>query len=201
MFTGLVEAIGVVRLMRRFGASARCEVACPALADGLAVGDSIAVNGCCLTVVELKGDTLIFDCLAETLNKTNLAALSPGDSVNLERALRADARLGGHFMQGHVDCTAEVWEISEEGLDLNLRIELPLRFAPYLAGKGSIAVNGVSLTAGSEPRDGFEVWIIPHTRSATNLGSLRAGQKVNLEFDLLAKYVERLLEFKQGNKW
>jgi riboflavin synthase len=135
----------------------------------------------------------MFDILQESLDRTNLGALKPGDPVNLERALRVDGRLGGHFVQGHVDCTAEVLGAEDQGADLRLDISLPADFARYVAFKGSIAINGVSLTV-AEIGDGrFTVWIIPHTLDNTNLGDLEPGDAVNLEFDILAKYAERLL--------
>jgi riboflavin synthase len=136
----------------------------------------------------------MFDLLEESLDRTNLGGLKPGDPVNLERALRVDGRLGGHFVQGHVDCTAEVVSVTEKGPDVRLEIILPAVFARYAAFKGSITVNGVSLTIAEISASSFTVWIIPHTLESTNLGDLQQGDTVNLEFDVLAKYVERLLE-------
>ncbi len=190
MFTGLVESIGRVRSLDRRGDAARLTLETP-LAAGLSLGESLAVNGCCLTVTSTDGDSACFDLLGETLARTNLGGLAPGARVNLERALRADGRFGGHFVQGHIDTTTEVLSAEAKGEDLNLIIALPEAGARYLIEKGSIAVNGVSLTVASLADDRFGLWIIPHTLQETNLGDLRAGSPVNLEYDMLAKYAER----------
>ncbi|MFZ0434407.1 MAG: riboflavin synthase [Chthoniobacterales bacterium] len=190
MFTGLVESIGRVRSLDRRGDAARLTLETP-LAAGLSLGESLAVNGCCLTVTSTDGDSACFDLLGETLARTNLGGLVPGTRVNLERALRADGRFGGHFVQGHIDTTTEVLSAETKGADLNLIIALPEAGARYLIEKGSIAVNGVSLTVASLADDRFGLWIIPHTLQETNLGDLRAGSPVNLEYDMLAKYAER----------
>ncbi len=194
MFTGLIESLGV---LRRFTATPEgrhlfIESADPA-AFPVALGDSVAVNGCCLTVADQPDGLLRFDLLAATLRATNLGDLAPGSRVNLERALAANARLGGHFVQGHVDGTCAVLETTPAGPDLGLRFELRPDFARYLVAKGSIALNGVSLTIAELGESDFQVWIIPHTRAMTNLGDLRAGDRVNFEVDVLAKYAERLL--------
>lgn len=190
MFTGLVESIGRVRSLDRRGDAARLTLETP-LAAGLSLGESLAVNGCCLTVTSTDGDSACFDLLGETLARTNLGGLAQGARVNLERALRADGRFGGHFVQGHIDTTTEVISAETKGADLNLIIALPEAGARYLIEKGSIAVNGVSLTVASLGEDRFGLWIIPHTLQETNLGDLRAGSPVNLEYDMLAKYAER----------
>jgi riboflavin synthase len=192
MFTGLVESIGRVRSLDRRGDAARLTLETP-LAAGLSLGESLAVNGCCLTVTSTDGDSACFDLLGETLARTNLGGLASGARVNLERALRADGRFGGHFVQGHIDTTTEVLSAETKGADLNLIIALPEAGARYLIEKGSIAVNGVSLTVASLGEDRFGLWIIPHTLQETNLGDLRAGSPVNLEYDMLAKYAERQL--------
>jgi len=192
MFTGLVESIGRVRSLDRRGDAARLTLETP-LAAVLSLGESLAVNGCCLTVTSTDGDSACFDLLGETLARTNLGGLAPGARVNLERALRADGRFGGHFVQGHIDTTTEVLSAETKGEDLNLIITLPEAGARYLIEKGSIAVNGVSLTVASLGEDRFGLWIIPHTLQETNLGDLRAGSPVNLEYDMLAKYAERQL--------
>ena len=192
MFTGLVESIGRVRSLDRRGDAARLTLETP-LAAQLSLGESLAVNGCFLTVTSTDGDSASFDLLGETLARTNLGGLAPGDRVNLERALRADGRFGGHFVQGHIDTTTEVLSAETKGADLNLIIALPEAGARYLIEKGSIAVNGVSLTVASLGEDRFGLWIIPHTLQETNLGDLRAGSPVNLEYDMLAKYAERQL--------
>ena len=191
MFTGLVEAVGTMRSLEHRGDAARLTLE-TRLASELHLGESLAVNGCCLTVTG-KEDYVAFDLLAETLNRTNLGALQPGSRVNLERALRADGRFGGHFVQGHIDTTANVIAADSKGTDLNLLIEIPASGAGYFIEKGSIAVNGVSLTVASLAEEHFGLWIIPHTLQETNLGDLKAGDRVNLEYDMLAKYAERQL--------
>ena len=195
MFTGLIETIGAVRVLEQRGEGARLQLG-TSLATELSLGESLAVNGCCLTVTVLKEQWVSFDLLGETLVRTNLGALNEGSRVNLERALRADGRFGGHFVQGHMDTTAEVISAGRKGEDLQLRIDLPEAGARYLVEKGSIAVNGVSLTVASLEVDSFTLWIIPHTLRETNLGDLKQGDRVNLEYDMLAKYAERQLSLR-----
>jgi riboflavin synthase len=192
MFTGLVEAVGRVRSLEQRGDAARLTLETP-LAGQLTLGESLAVNGCCLTVTSRDDNSASFDLLVETLNRTNLGALSSGSRVNLERALRADGRFGGHFVQGHVDTTSDVISAEKKGADLHLAISLSATGSRYLIEKGSIAVNGVSLTVASLGADQFGLWIIPHTLQETNLGDLKPGDRVNLEYDMLAKYAERQL--------
>ncbi len=193
MFTGLVESTGQVIHSEPSLSGARHAIAIPFAAE-LAPGDSVSVNGCCLTVTSADpaaGD-VSFDLLQETLRHTNLGDLQPGDPVNLERALRADARLGGHFVQGHVDATGEILDYSRHGQDHRLEVALPPAFARYLIPKGSVAVDGMSLTVAVLGSDSFTIWITPHTHLVTNLATRKPGQRVNLEFDVLAKYLERL---------
>ncbi len=197
MFTGLVEETGTLLAQDRSAAGARLTLQAPLVASDARLGDSVAVNGCCLTVTVRDGDTLAFDLLAETLARTNLGGLAPGAPVNLERALAAHARLGGHFVQGHVDTTARVLRFEQVGADYRLEIALPPEFAQYVAFKGSIAIDGISLTVAEVQADRFVVWIIPHTLAVTNLSAKKTGDVVNLEFDLLAKYVERILATRQ----
>ena len=192
MFTGLIEAVGTVNVLEPRGDDAARLVLDAPFARELALGESVAVNGCCLTVTG-KDDGISFDLLVETLNRTSLGNLRAGSRVNLERALRADGRFGGHFVQGHVDTTAAVLAAERKGEDLNLEIAIPEGGAFYFIEKGSIAVNGVSLTVASLGEDRFGLWIIPHTLQETNLGDLKAGDRVNLEYDLIAKYAERQL--------
>jgi riboflavin synthase len=196
MFTGLVREVGEVGWLRRTDQAVQLMVAAPRTAPRVTRGESVAVNGCCLTVAAHRDKQLMFDLLEESLQRTNLGSIKPGDPVNLERALRVDSRLGGHFVQGHVDCTAQVVSITEKGPDVRLEISLPREFARYAIFKGSIAVNGVSLTIAELAEESFTVWIIPHTLEATNLGDLQDGDTVNLEFDVLAKYVERLVSLR-----
>ena len=194
MFTGLIEEVGSVLGIHAIDRGTQLQIVAPRLAEKIQIGDSIAVNGCCLTVAAHRAEQLAFDLLAETLDRTNLKALRQESRVNLERALAADGRLGGHFVQGHVDCAARILALEENGPDHRLKVELPAEFAHYVAYKGSIAVNGISLTVAEVSEKSFAVWIIPHTKSQTNLGTARADDLVNLEFDLIAKYLERMLD-------
>lgn len=193
MFTGLVREVGEVVWLRRSDKTVQLLIRAPRSASRVRIGESVAVNGCCLTVTAHREEQFMFDLLEESLARTNLGDLKPGDPVNLERALRVDGRLGGHFVQGHVDCTAKVLALEEKGPDLRIDVALPGDSARYLAFKGSVAINGVSLTVAAVGEEMFSVWIIPHTLEHTNLGDLEVGDRVNLEFDILAKYVERLL--------
>jgi riboflavin synthase len=193
MFTGLVEEVGECLSLRKAADAIRLTLIAPEISPELHIGESVAVNGACLTVTSRTEANLSFDLLEETFLRTNLSDLHPGSKINLERALRADGRLGGHFVQGHVDCTAKVIAYEERKGDLRLDFELPHPFAHYLAWKGSICINGVSLTVAELTGQSFAVWLIPHTRRATNLGDLVVGSEVNLEFDILAKYAERIL--------
>ena len=197
MFTGLVEETGELLALARSATGARLTLRAPLVSTGARPGDSIAVNGCCLTVTAQDGATLAFDLLAETLERTNRGALAPGTPVNLERALAAGARLGGHFVQGHIDTTSRVLSFAKVNADHRLEIELPSAFAGYVAFKGSIAIDGISLTVAEVGAASFTVWIIPHTLALTSLRAKSAGDLVNLEFDLLAKYVERLLAVRE----
>jgi riboflavin synthase len=193
MFTGLVEETGEVASLELSAEGARLTVRAQLILEGLQIGDSIAINGCCLTATKIGNGTVSFDLLQETLRLTNLHALTAGAPVNLERALAAGARLGGHFVQGHIDCTSKVIDFSPSGADFRLEIALPASSQQYVVTKGSIAVDGISLTVAEVTPDSFILWIIPHTLAATNLRAKKAGDLANLEFDLLAKYVERML--------
>ena len=169
------------------------QLAAPKLAPKVAVGDSIALNGCCLTVSAHRAEELSFDLLEETLERTNLKHLRRDSPVNLERALVAGAPLGGHFVQGHIDCVAKVISFERAREDYRLEVELAMDFSHYAADKGSIAINGISLTVAELLEKSFAFWIIPHTKRHTNIDSLEPGDLVNIEFDILAKYVERML--------
>ena len=192
MFTGIVEAVGVVEAITHPpDGGARLTIR----AFPMAVGESLAINGVCLTVQQAEGDCLHFDAVPETLRRTNLGDLQAGDRVNLERPLTPESRLGGHFVQGHVDTTARLVEARSEGNARILRFQLDdTRYMHYIVPKGSIAVDGISLTVVDVGDDWFTVWIIPHTWAATNLQVRRVGERVNIETDILARYVERLLE-------
>jgi len=193
MFTGLIEDVGRVVAAHATEHDAKLEIGAPSTAKQVRAGQSIAVNGCCLTLTSRRGDRLTFDLLEETIARTNLRDLQPNSPVNLERALRADGRLGGHFVQGHVDCVSSIKAFDKKGPDFRLEIEMPKEFAPYVASKASIAVNGISLTVADILPKRFVAWIIPYTKRHTNLDCAKTGDLVNLEFDMLAKYVERMV--------
>jgi riboflavin synthase len=193
MFTGLIEEVGTVTSTRERERSKQLQIVAPRIAKKIRTGESVAVNGCCLTLSAHRGDQLTFDLLGETLARTNLKMLKRDSSVNLERALRTDGRLGGHFVQGHVDCTSRVISFEQTEGDHRLAVELPAEFARYVACKGSIAIDGISLTIAEVSPQSFAVWIIPHTKRHTNLDRAEAGGLVNLEFDILAKYVESII--------
>jgi riboflavin synthase len=194
MFTGIVELLGTVSRITEVDGGRRLAFEAGDLAIGLEVGDSIAVNGVCLTAVEVGPEGVEADVVAETLRRSNLGSVREGDRVNLERPMRADGRFDGHIVQGHVDATGEVATVVAEGEGRLIRIAAPPDGLRYVVEKGSITVDGVSLTVTSAEADSFEVALIPHTLSLTTLGFRRPGDRVNLEFDVLAKYVERLLE-------
>jgi riboflavin synthase len=193
MFTGLIEDIGLVLWIRATDKGTQLQVNAPRIASSVRRGESIAVNGCCLTVAAHRDEHLTFDLLEETLDRTNLRHLRRGTPVNLERALTANGRLGGHFVQGHIDCAARVLAFEAMREDHRLEVELPADFSHYVACKGSIAINGISLTVAELLTNSFATWIIPHTKRHTNLDGIQTGDYVNLEFDVLAKYVERML--------
>jgi riboflavin synthase len=198
MFTGLVEESGRVVELSAYCGQHVLRVAARRVLEGLAVGDSIAVNGCCLTLAAREGDVLQFDLLAETRRVTSLGALRAGSEVNLERSLAYGGRMGGHFVTGHVDAVGTVEVFEPRGADHYLRVRLPAGSGRYLVPKGSIALDGVSLTVAEVGADAVAVWLIPHTLAVTNLHTRRVGDIVNVEFDVLGKYVERMLEARLG---
>ena len=193
MFTGIVEELGTVAGVEDQGDAIRLTIHAEHVLADAGLGDSISVNGCCLTVAERDGDTWTADVMQETLDKTSLAGVQPGDKVNLERAVTPTTRLGGHIVQGHVDgvgtiasrTPSEHWEVVD--------VSMPPELGRYLVDKGSVTVDGVSLTVVSARADGFSVSLIPETLARTTLGSRRPGDRVNLEVDILAKHVEKLL--------
>ena len=200
MFTGLVSACAPVRSRREIAAGAVLVVERPEAFTGVALGESIAVSGTCLTVVPpLDAASLAFEVSPETLARTTLGSLQQGDAVNLERSLAAGDRMGGHIVSGHVDGTGEVLSVKEEGDFRTFTFSLPAPLARYVIEKGSIAVDGISLTVAALRDGSFDVAVIPHTFAETTLGRRRAGDRVNLEVDLLGKYVERLLEARLGS--
>jgi riboflavin synthase len=193
MFTGLIEEVGSVTALRASKNGYQLKIAAPRIAKKIQRGASLAVNGCCLTVSSRRGGVLVFDLLDETIARTNLKHLRQKQPVNLERAVAASKRFGGHFVQGHIDCVSPVIAYQKSGANFRLEIELPEPFAHYVASKGSIAVNGVSLTVAEVLPNSFVTWIIPHTKTHTNLDRVQRGDLMNLEFDILAKYVERMV--------
>ena len=188
MFTGIVEEVGIVRSSVRDGLTIAARTVMPTLQ----VGGSISVNGACLTVTALKPDAFTVDVVPETRRRTNLGSLHPSDLVNLERPLRADGRMDGHIVQGHVDQTGTVAEVSTDGEALLMRFDAPPQVMQYVVAKGFIAVDGVSLTVVHCDDKGFSVTVIPYTRDHTVFGARTVGDAVNVEVDILAKYVERL---------
>jgi riboflavin synthase len=194
MFTGIVEELGRVRAVTPNAGGARIEIAAATVLDDATIGASIAVNGCCLTVVDLSDEHWSADAVVETLARTNLGELVAGDPVNLERPVRLEDRLGGHLVQGHVDATGAVAlrEPQSDG-SVRMRFAAPPDVLRYVVHKGSITVDGISLTVAAVDDDAFEVAVIPHTLAVTTLGTRAIGARVNLEVDLVAKYVERLL--------
>jgi riboflavin synthase len=195
MFTGIVEAVGRIVTIEPQASGRRVRIHGGALDLGdVRVGDSVAVNGVCLTVTELPGDGFWADVSAETLAHTTFSALTPGSRMNLEKALAVGARLGGHLVSGHVDGVGTIAERTLDGTSQRLTIEAPAGLAKYIARKGSICVDGVSLTVNAVDGARFELTIVPHTLIATTLDGCAAGQRVNLEVDLIARYLERLLQ-------
>jgi riboflavin synthase len=192
MFTGIIEEVGQVVTFAPAKDAWSLQLSAKVVPADLAVGDSVAVNGCCLTVTRFDAGHLWFDLLEETRRLTNFSELQPGSAVNLERSLKPESRLGGHFVSGHIDALGRVEVFEPRGKDHYLRVSAPAGFGRYLVSKGSIAIDGISLTVAEVAGDSCAVWLIPHTLAATNLREKRTGSGVNLEFDLLAKYVEKL---------
>ena len=195
MFTGLVETVGNIVAMVDQPPGKRLTVDAGLVAEGASIGDSIAINGCCLTVVSMEGGKLDFEAGEETLSRTNLGDLKLGSPVNLERSLAAGDRLGGHYVTGHIDALGSLIERRDDPPWAHLRFQMPQRLASQVAAKGSVAIDGISLTVVDVTDDTFSVALIPHTLEVTTLGKRNVGDAVNLETDVLAKYVERSLQF------
>jgi riboflavin synthase len=193
MFTGLIEEVGSVIAVGASKNGNQLKIAAQRVAKKIRRGDSLSVNGCCLTLSSHRGEELVFDLLDETIARTNLKNLQPKQPVNLERAIAGTERFGGHFVQGHIDCVSPVIAYQKSGGDFRLEIKLPKAFDHYVAYKGSIALNGISLTVAEVLSKSFVVWIIPYTKAHTNLDQVQVGDPMNVEFDILAKYVERML--------
>lgn len=193
MFTGIIEETGTIQSFAKTEQAWRLVVSAKVALGELELGDSIAINGCCLTVVAFDDSTLSFDVLGETKRLTTLDDLGVGGVVNLERAVRFNGKMGGHFVSGHIDDMGQIEVIEPRGSDTYLRVKAPAGCGRYLIHKGSIAIDGISLTVAEVEGDSFAVWLIPHTMSHTNLHTKQAGDRVNLEFDQLGKYVEKLV--------
>jgi riboflavin synthase len=193
MFTGIVEQSARVLHFAQGSSAWSLDLRAAEIAEKVRVGDSVSVNGVCLTVASIAGKNIRFDVLEETRRVTNLNAVVPGSIVNVERSLKVGGRMGGHFVTGHVDGLGSVLNWEQRGADWFLKVRPPADFLKYIVYKGSIAINGISLTVAEVDAEAFAVWIIPHTREVTNLNELKVGDQVNLECDMLAKYAEKLL--------
>ena len=200
MFTGLIEEVGSIKGKSMQGDSLLLEINCPAIAGQISLGDSIAVNGVCLTAVRINSHSFKADVSPETLNRSTLNSLPLGNKVNLEQALAANGRLGGHIVQGHVDGIGSFIKSAASGSGWELHFEYPEKLEPQIVEKGSIAIDGISLTIAKLERGSFSVAIVPHTFKETNLGSLKPGDSVNLETDIIGKYVEKMLGSRAGSK-
>ena len=193
MFTGIVEATGKVVSFKENKAAWLLKLEVPSdIADSLGDGDSLACNGCCLTLISKEGNVLGFELLEETIRLTSFEGIKEGSLINLERPLAANARLGGHFVSGHVDVRSSVLDFEQRGKNYYMRVAVPSEFTKYVVYKGSISIDGISLTIAEALPDSLAVWLIPHTLEVTNLRDCKAGKFVNLEFDILAKYVEKI---------
>ena len=200
MFTGLVEEKGILKEKIPTGDGFQFVIEANIIMKDLQIGSSVSVNGCCLTVVKIDGNTFAVDTIEETLNKTNLGVLKQGMNVNLERPLAAEARLGGHFVLGHIDTTGKVEDVKELSNSHWLTISFPEKFKQYLIYVGSVAIDGVSMTVAELKDKSFSVGIIPHTWKETIFADKKIGDTVNLEFDVLGKYVERIMESKNQDE-
>ncbi len=194
MFTGIIEERGVVSRIERSGNSIRITINAGKILDDCKNGDSIAINGVCLTVTRVLGDGFILDAVAETMRRTNLGELRIGDKINLERSLRPVDRMGGHIVAGHVDGVGKITGLAQEGISTIMTVEVPGDLMKYIAVKGSVCIDGTSLTVTNVSETGFQVSLIPYTKEITTLGLKGTGDRVNIEVDMLARYVERLLE-------
>jgi riboflavin synthase len=198
MFTGIVEGTGRVAHLHLTPDGGRLELDAVPFADALVPGESVAVNGCCLTVVDTAGGLVKFDLLQQTLRLTNLGDLTPGSAVNLERAMQAGGRFSGHFVQGHVDTTGTILAWEPHGQDYRLQVSVPVEFHRLLIPRGSITLDGMSLTAAELHPGSVTIYIIPHTRAVTNLATATPGRRVNIEIDMFAKYIEQFLAHREA---
>jgi len=202
MFTGLIEEIGQIEELTNLGPSqGKLRLHCHEMQEGMKLGDSLAVDGICLTVIRFDPQGVELEISAETMEQSLFASMKKGRNLNLERALRLGDRLGGHIVQGHVDARSRLLEVKEEGDFYSLSFSVPVEISPYLVHKGSIAINGISLTVASRSSDRFSVAVIPHTYKHTNLAQLAPGEEVHLESDVMARYIEALVQpYGQGKK-
>lgn len=200
MFTGIVEELGRVTAVRKGQASAVLEIEAPSILEGTRLGDSIATNGVCLTVTSINGTRFAADVMHETLRRSSLGTLRPGSRVNLERAMPANGRFGGHIVSGHIDGTGTITRIESDDNAIWYTIEAPLLIMRYIVEKGSIAIDGISLTVARVERESFAVSVIPHTHEVTNLAQKCPGDAVNLECDIIGKYVEKLVGLASSDK-
>ena len=200
MFTGIIEELGTIRSLEKYAGGARIKISARVVTKGTLEGDSVAVNGVCLTALDVKPDSFAADVSNETLDKSTLGKLKTGSNVNLERAATLQTRLGGHIVQGHVDARGKFVQAAQSGDFWTVRIGFPKEIGQYLVYKGSISVEGISLTIASLAEDYFEIAVIPKTWELTNLSSLKNGDAVNLEADVIAKYVERIMLYGKSGK-
>ena len=189
MFSGIIEDRAIVKKITRSACGARLTVESQKVSQDTKIGDSVAVNGACLTVVDINNETLQFDIISETLRATTLSEVAAGDIVNVERSLKVGDRISGHFVTGHIDCVGTISSVKKEPNNYTMEIEVPVEKSVYLAGKGSIAVDGISLTISENQKNYFKISLIPFTLRETSLDAKKIGDKVNIEFDILAKYV------------
>lgn len=189
MFTGIVKEVGKVRSISGLGGIYKLSIEAGEIASGLNVGDSVSVNGICLTFTGKSGKVLEFDVMGETFNRTAISRIRIGDPVNLESAIRAGDPMGGHFVTGHIDCVGRIREVKHSGANFSLEVSIPAEYKKLVVEKGSIALDGVSLTVGAVGNSGVTVYVIPHTLKATTLGLKRAGDELNIEFDIIGKYI------------
>jgi len=200
MFTGIIEALGIVQAVQQGSNSAKLRISSPLILSDLKIGDSIAVNGICLTATTFDSSSFTVDVMPETMQKTNLGELKHGHKVNLERALTLSTRLGGHLVSGHIDTTGRITKLINQDIAIVFEIQHPPYLAKYLVPQGSIAIDGTSLTIVNVGPHTFSVSLIPHTRGLTTLGHKKAGDTVNLEADVIAKYLEKLLSHSEQNQ-
>jgi len=200
VFTGIIKDLGAVRRLCRAEDAYRLEISSRRVFGDVEIGDSVAVNGVCLTLVEKNMGVMSFDVMEETARCSGIAGLKDGDVVNLEGALKANGSLGGHFVLAHVDCIGSIKEMKRQGGDFLMEIAFPMEFAHLVVEKGSVAIDGVSLTVGGVKASAFGVYLIPHTLKSTNLGLKRAGDSVNIEFDIIGKYAARLKSLESGSR-